>query len=306
MENVFNFFMLSEIINEDINNILDQIKSKFRIVYLDPPYYTQCDFGEFDDHWDSLDAYLYFMKKIMLKIPNVLEEDGVFVLHCDYHASHYLKTLGDIIFGYDNFANEIFTKRSAKNAGNATRSLFINLDSLLIWYKSEKGRIETVPTRPLDKGERWSTLSAGGPGGPKLFFGEAIYPPSGRHFMWGQERIDKEIESGNIRLNSNGTPMYRVTSDMQFLGTLWDDIPSYEVNGSYPTQKSLRLLQRIITTYSQPGDWIGDFMCGSGTTAVAAKSLGRNYICSDLNPNAYDMACERVLSPSNIDDLYME
>ena len=54
----------------------------------------------------------------------------------------------------------------------------------------------------------------------------------------------------------------------------------------YPTQKPLRLLERIIVASSHPGDLVADFFCGSGTTAVAAARLGRRHLSVDSNPEA--------------------
>ncbi|MGD0833416.1 MAG: site-specific DNA-methyltransferase [Candidatus Dormibacteria bacterium] len=54
----------------------------------------------------------------------------------------------------------------------------------------------------------------------------------------------------------------------------------------YPTQKPLRLLERIVRASSNPGDLVADFFGGSGTTAVAAARLGRRYLTVDSNPEA--------------------
>jgi site-specific DNA-methyltransferase (adenine-specific) len=69
-------------------------------------------------------------------------------------------------------------------------------------------------------------------------------------------------------------------------------------NGSertgYPTQKPLKLLERIIRASSNPGDLVADFFCGSGTTGVAAKQLGRRYLLVDDNPEAVRITNERL------------
>ncbi len=62
----------------------------------------------------------------------------------------------------------------------------------------------------------------------------------------------------------------------------------------YPTQKPLRLLERIIRASSHPGDLVADFFCGSGTTAVAAARLGRRHLCVDSNPDAVRITQERL------------
>ena len=64
----------------------------------------------------------------------------------------------------------------------------------------------------------------------------------------------------------------------------------------YPTQKPLKLLERIIRASSHPGDLVADFFCGSGTTGVAAMRLGRRYLMVDDNPDAIRITNERILA----------
>jgi hypothetical protein len=56
-----------------------------------------------------------------------------------------------------------------------------------------------------------------------------------------------------------------------------------------PAQKPLSLLRCLIHRHSDPGSTILDLCSGSGTTAVAASSLGRNCVCveRDLNQAAF-------------------
>ena len=63
---------------------------------------------------------------------------------------------------------------------------------------------------------------------------------------------------------------------------------------NYPTQKPTRLLDRIIKLYTNENDWILDFVCGSGTTAVSAVQNNRNVVIADKNPNAIEIAKERI------------
>jgi site-specific DNA-methyltransferase (adenine-specific) len=62
----------------------------------------------------------------------------------------------------------------------------------------------------------------------------------------------------------------------------------------YPTQKPVKLLERMITASSQPGDVVLDFFAGSGTTGVAARRLGRHYVLVDINPHAVKIANKRL------------
>lgn len=71
--------------------------------------------------------------------------------------------------------------------------------------------------------------------------------------------------------------------------------PSKEkTNGKHPTQKPLYLLQRIIEASTNPGDLILDPFCGSSTTGVAAKHLGRKYIGIDNNLDFIKLSMKRL------------
>ncbi len=62
----------------------------------------------------------------------------------------------------------------------------------------------------------------------------------------------------------------------------------------YPTQKPWALLERIVRASSNPGDLVLDPFCGSGTTLLAAKALGREYIGIDANAKAIALARKRL------------
>ena len=62
----------------------------------------------------------------------------------------------------------------------------------------------------------------------------------------------------------------------------------------YATQKPIKLLDRIIQLYTNEGDLVADFFMGSGTTIVAAKELGRNYIGCDINPKSIEITNKRL------------
>jgi site-specific DNA-methyltransferase (adenine-specific) len=62
----------------------------------------------------------------------------------------------------------------------------------------------------------------------------------------------------------------------------------------YPSQKPVRLLERIIRASSSPGDLVADFFCGSGTTGVVARGLGRRFFLVDSNEEAIGITKERL------------
>ena len=77
---------------------------------------------------------------------------------------------------------------------------------------------------------------------------------------------------------------FRLTCPSNF----WNDISvpywSMAENTAHPTQKPEKLIAKLILASSNEGDLILDPFCGSGTTGVVAKKLGRNFICIEQNP----------------------
>ena len=62
----------------------------------------------------------------------------------------------------------------------------------------------------------------------------------------------------------------------------------------HPTEKPLKLMERLITASSNPGDTVFDPCMGSGTTGAAAVALGRNFVGCEINPEYLSVAQERI------------
>ena len=62
----------------------------------------------------------------------------------------------------------------------------------------------------------------------------------------------------------------------------------------HPTIKPIDFVSMLIENSSLEGGIVFDPFLGSGTTAVAAKRLGRKYIGYEINPHYYKIACDRL------------
>lgn len=62
----------------------------------------------------------------------------------------------------------------------------------------------------------------------------------------------------------------------------------------HPTQKPVALYAYLIRTYTNPGDTVLDFCCGSGTTGVAAIKEGRNFIGVELDEHYFNVGRKRM------------
>jgi site-specific DNA-methyltransferase (adenine-specific) len=95
---------------------------------------------------------------------------------------------------------------------------------------------------------------------------------------------------------------YRYYADLgRALGSVWTDCPSMVANTpllaegtGYPTQKPLKLLDRIVRASSRPGALVLDPFCGSGTTLLAAHGAGRDALGLDIGELAVRTVTERA------------
>lgn len=65
----------------------------------------------------------------------------------------------------------------------------------------------------------------------------------------------------------------------------------------HPTQKPVALFRYLIRTYTRPTELVLDPCVGSGTTAMAAREEGRNFICGDSNAEYVALANKRLAMP---------
>lgn len=94
---------------------------------------------------------------------------------------------------------------------------------------------------------------------------------------------DKEKNPKDWKVSNYGN--FRDT----FPSNIWNDISipfwSMPENTEHPAQKPEKLLAKIILASTNKGDMVFDPFLGSGTTAVVAKKLGRNYAGVELDPH---------------------
>jgi site-specific DNA-methyltransferase (adenine-specific) len=82
------------------------------------------------------------------------------------------------------------------------------------------------------------------------------------------------------------------------LSDVWTDIPALPHNSkekvNHPTQKPLKLIDRIVKIGTNEGDLILDNVCGSGTTGLASINLGRKFIGIEKEQKYYEIAVKRI------------
>jgi site-specific DNA-methyltransferase (adenine-specific) len=77
------------------------------------------------------------------------------------------------------------------------------------------------------------------------------------------------------------------------LTDVWSDIDFYAERRWHPTQKPLKLIERIMSASSNPGDVVIDPFGGSGSTLIAAEHLGRKAVIVEFDEKYVNAMQER-------------
>jgi site-specific DNA-methyltransferase (adenine-specific) len=117
------------------------------------------------------------------------------------------------------------------------------------------------------------------------------YAKNPRHYVFNYEEIDRVPYMAPSLVGEAKARQGKTPTDVWWMTIVPTN--SKEKTG-YPTQKPLKLLERIIRVHSQPGDWVLDFFAGSGTTGEAAGRLKRYFLLIDNNPSAIRIMTQRL------------
>jgi site-specific DNA-methyltransferase (adenine-specific) len=257
------------------------------LAYLDPPFKVEKKFaarlgkGEsrakgtvaYDDTWDSLEAYLAWLEERISVVHSLLSARGTMWLHLDQRAVHEAKLVCDRIFGARAFRGEVIWL-----PGNGTKSRTgpgMGHQTLLLYARGKD---------PIWNGKD-SALRA-----PFAATSQAM------HFQ------NVDADGRRYRDRTVGKKTYRYYADEgRAIGSVWTDCPSMIANTplrkettGYPTQKPLKLLDRIVRATSLPDSLVIDPFCGSGTTLVAAAQAGRKFAGSDVGELAIATTRKRL------------
>lgn len=297
------------------------------LIYIDPPFNSNRNYevfwGEtkekrsFEDRHASTAAYIDFMRPRCVELVRVLKKTGSFYYHCDWHASHYVKVMLDVIFGENNFQNEVVWKRSAGHTDARQGSKhFGRLHDVLLFYSGGSEEYtwnqlylplseEYVSSHytnadPNGRSFRWDNLT--GPGGAAK--GNAYFEVLGVNGYWrySREKMAELIAEGRVAIPPKGKmpalKRYLDESKGTALQSVWDDLPPVNSQAKealgYPTQKPLALLERIIKASSNENDIILDAFCGCGTALVSAQRLNRQWIGIDVSPTSCRVMAKRM------------
>ena len=300
---------------------ISELDQTFDLVYLDPPFGLQRDFNMveedgrekgFSDSWESFDDYIHWYANIVIQAYYKLDKNGWMYLHNNFigNALVLSKVTPEI---RDNFYTNISWKRSGpkNNIKNGWGNI---VDSIMVIKKGNPYfEVEYSSLDPVYAANSFKNKDEVGYYALAKVTGEKSRPCTrfeykGYNPQYGFritiEKL-KELDEQN-RLHYGANNLYKKIYSHESKGVpiqnFWDDVyfisRSEKNKRKYPTQKPIKLLERIIKSSCPRDGWVLDPFCGSGTSAIASFNLGRNCVTMDINTDAIEIATETV------DELY--
>lgn len=293
-------------------------------IYFDPPFNTGKDYRldteedaiGFSDIFSSDNEYITLIEPVLKDAKRVLTKDGSLFFHISAEemlipqvlCQKHFKNVQPIFWNRCRSKNNVKNKLGAVMdvifwCSNTSKPKYNLIYQPLDEYYAENsyknkdargnyalGHITYTRTQKTNNEDRYYTKTING------VDREALYG-----WRVSKEELDRLLSEDRIHIpTKKGANLYRKIYKHESKGkpatNLWDDVHSIAMGGDhrkYPTQKPVKLLERIIEMSSDPGDTILDPMAGSGTTGVAARNLGRNAILFEQNPEAVEIMANK-------------
>lgn len=290
---------------------------RVKCIYIDPPYNTGNAFEHYDDGLEH-SIWLSLMRERLELLKNLLSDDGSIWISIDDDESHYLKVLCDEIFGRINFVSNIVWEKKY-SPQNDTKWLSDSHDHIILYAKNKETWRPNLLPRSEEMNSRYKNPD-NDPRGVwkaadfsvrtynkscdypiKLPSGRIVNPPESRAWATSEEKFKELVRDNRVWFGKDGN---NVPSIKKFLTEVKDGSVSktiwfrLEVGDNqeakreikalfkdisvFDTPKPERLIERVLTLGSNPGDLVLDSFLGSGTTAAVAHKMGRRWIGIEL------------------------
>lgn len=249
--------------------IKDTVKGKVKLIYIDPPFATSDDFSSKDGakaYRDKKEGaeFIEYLRKRLILAHSILSEDGSIFVHLDWKMAHYIKIILDEVFGKNNFRNEIIW--AYNGPGSPGMRQFNRKHDTIFWYsKSSKWIFNDDDIRVEHSKKTVDNFKAGLDGSGFIGNTYALNQKGKIPEDWWQMAVASRVKADGY--NRMG----------------------------YPTEKPVKLIERIIRACSSEDDIVMDFFAGSGVVASVAEKLNRRWITCDIGKLSYYTVQKRMI-----------
>ena len=304
-----------------LRSLEQEFAGRVKCIYIDPPYNTGSAFEHYDDGVEH-SLWLSLMRDRIEILHRLLSDEGSMWVSLDDNECHYFKVMADEVFGRNCFVTTIIWEK-ADSPRNSARQFSTDHDYILVYSKQPDWRPNRMPRTA--KANSIYKNPDDDPRGP--WFGDNPYankpysrglytvtgptgrqfgPPPGRYWRVSEEKFEELRRDNKVWWGPSGNARPSLKRYLSEVGdlvprTFWskDDVgtnrtSSNEMRSLFPdianfsTPKPERLLQRIVSIATNPGDLIVDSFAGSGTTGAVAHKMHRKWIMVELGDHCHN------------------
>ena len=247
-----------------ITSLASYPEEHFQLIIADPPYFQVLVDAEWDNTWPSSEAYLEWSLQWIRACKRVLKPDGLFYIFGQLgKREHVWLHLCSLVTKEMQFHDMIIWDR-AVGYNERYDSFTPQYEMVLVLRASE----QATPFFNKDA--------------VRLPYDEKTI----RTYLKDKRYKDPVARAAHLEKGKYATNILRVPS---LKGNSKEKI-------GHPSQKPIALIQQLIASSSCPGDLVLDPFLGSGTTAAAAETSGRNWVGIESNAVYLEMARQRIVA----------
>lgn len=282
--------------NIDAIEYLKQLPDRsMDLIILDPPYYKITK-NKWDHQWKTKEHYNEWCSQWIAECARVAK------LSCSVWLFGYIKNIPHAFCELSNnnftFRQQIIVEKSMRSVAGRTKidqKLYPTItESIFHFHYEARPRIgELLETQRKLNGysakqvNELLGLSTSGGGAYSGMVNKnpekMVYP---KKKYW-----DKLSTVFNLPPYNDMVYTFNLQKGLR---DVWHDINFYEEQRIHPTQKPLKLINRILNTSTLPGMNVLDPFTGSGVTALSCKQLNRNFYGTEIDHNYYSSSTERL------------
>jgi DNA modification methylase len=231
-----------------------------QVVIADPPYYNVLVEQEWDTQWNAVAGYLAWSGEWVSECMRAMRDDGLcFIFGQPGKREHVFLHLMSELCRRHQFHDLLIWDRVV--GYNERRDSFTPAyEMILVLRKSDAPKFNKDDVREPYSSEKIQT------------------------YLRDKRYKDRDARMRHLHAGKFATNLLRVPS---LKGS------SNEKCG-HPSQKPIDLITKLVACASDPGDLVLDLFLGSGTTAVVAQSLGRQWLGIEINPDYVKLARQRL------------
>jgi len=256
---------LNHIYNKSCEDMSDLDDGSIDLIVTSPPYFNLKEYSQ----WDTYDDYLWWIDGVILECYRVLRPGGWVCWNVQ----------DSIPFPPRLSAGERYSEALASDSIKMLQSAGLFYEKSIVWYKGQG----TATQRLFGSYPRPGLLLVSG-------LTEHIILCR-KHRGKYKRKITKDIETKSLLTKDEWS---KWTLD------LWTISPESSKRIGHPAPFPVEIPYRLIRMFSFYGDVILEPFLGSGSTALAAKKAGRNFIGYETSKKYIKIAKDRISSVVDI------